>query len=107
MARVAFIVTTCHEFEGIKVLSSVLKAHGHQTDCFITAEEPNFHEVVQAWKPDVVGIYATTGQERWAHRHIDAWRKELPHLKTVMGGPHPSFDNEILRDAEQIDAIDA
>ena len=105
MARVAFIVTTCHEFEGIKVLSSVLKLHGHQTDCFITAEEPDFHRVVQDWKPDVVGIYATTGQETWAARHVLAWRKEFPHLKVVMGGPHPSFDNEILRDAEYVDAI--
>ena len=42
MARVAFIVTTCHEFEGVKVLSSVLKTAGHQTDCFITSEERDF-----------------------------------------------------------------
>jgi radical SAM superfamily enzyme YgiQ (UPF0313 family) len=105
LARVAFIVTTCHEFEGIKVLSSVLKQHGHQSDCFITAEEKDFHGAVLAWKPDVIGIYATTGQETWAYRHIAAWKKELPHLKTVMGGPHPSFDAEVLRDAEFVDAI--
>ena len=105
MARVAFIVTTCHEFEGIKVLSSVLKKHGHQTDCFITAEEPDFHRTVQAWRPDVIGIYATTGQETWAYRNIAGWKKALPHLKTVMGGPHPSFDYGVLKDAEYIDAI--
>ena len=39
MARVAFIVTTCHEFEGIKVLSSVLKKHGHEAECFLHSEE--------------------------------------------------------------------
>ena len=59
MARVAFIVTTCHEFEGVKVLSSVLKLHGHQTDCFVTSEERNFHRAVLDWRPDVVAVYAS------------------------------------------------
>ena len=104
MARVAFIVTTCHEFEGMKVLSSVLKQHGHQTDCFISGLERNFLQAVEDWKPDVIGIYATTGQETWSFPYIERWRKKLPHLKTLMGGPHPSFDIEILREAEYIDA---
>jgi hypothetical protein len=38
LARVAFIVTTCHEFEGIKACSATLKQHGHMTDCFITSD---------------------------------------------------------------------
>lgn len=105
MARVAFIVTTCHEFEGIKVLSSVLKQAGHQTDCFITSEEPDFHKSLVDWKPDVLGIYATTGQEFWSEQHVLAWRKELPHLKVVMGGPHPSFDHEILTRVDFVDAL--
>ena len=54
MARVAFIVTTCHEFEGVKVLSSVLKAAGHQTDCFITSEESDFRGTVARWRPDEI-----------------------------------------------------
>ena len=104
MARVAFIVTTCHEFEGVKVLSSVLKQHGHQTDCFVTSEEKDFHKAVLDWKPDVVGVYATTGQELWAHDHIRRWKQELGHLKTVFGGPHPSHDLELLYDEEVVDA---
>ena len=105
MARVAFIVTTCHEFEGVKVLSSVLKAAGHQTDCFITSEERDFAGAVLRWAPDVIGIYATTGQEDWARDHVLGWKLALPHLKVVMGGPHPSFDSSILHDAEYVDAI--
>lgn len=104
MARVAFIVTTCHEFEGVKVLSSVLKKHGHQTDCFITSEERDFHRAVQNWQPDVVAVYATTGQEYWAHDHIRRWKRELPHLRTVFGGPHPSHDLSLLYDEEIVDA---
>jgi radical SAM superfamily enzyme YgiQ (UPF0313 family) len=104
LARVAFIVTTCHEFEGVKVLSSVLKQHGHQTDCFVTSEEKDFHKAVLDWKPDVVGVYATTGQELWAHDHIRRWKQELGHLKTVFGGPHPSHDLELLYDEEVVDA---
>ena len=105
MARVAFIVTTCHEFEGVKVLSSVLKTAGHQTDCFITSEERDFTGAVERWRPDVIGIYATTGQEEWARPHVQKWRRELPHLKVIMGGPHPSFDSGNLHDPEYVDAI--
>jgi len=104
LARVAFIVTTCHEFEGFKVLSATLKQHGHQTDCFITSEERDFHGAVRDWRPDVVGIYATTGQERWAAPNVARWRRELPHLKTVVGGPHPSFETDLLLDPEYCDA---
>ena len=105
MARVAFIVTTCHEFEGVKVLSSVLKTAGHQTDCFITSEEQDFVGAVERWRPDVIGIYATTGQENWARPHVLKWRRALPQLKVVMGGPHPSFDPSNLYDEEYVDAI--
>lgn len=105
LVRVAFVVTTCHEFEGIKVLSSVLKSRGHEADCFVTSEEQDFHQAVLDYQPDVIGIYATTGQEKWCYGNITRWRKELPHLKTVMGGPHPSFDPEVLHDEEYIDAI--
>ncbi|MFT7542049.1 MAG: anaerobic magnesium-protoporphyrin IX monomethyl ester cyclase, partial [Gammaproteobacteria bacterium] len=104
MARVAFVVTTCHEFEGIKALSATLKQHGHTSDCFITSEEKDFEGAVRDWRPDVVGIYATTGQERWCYPLIERWRRDLGHLKVVMGGPHPSFETDVLRDEEHVDA---
>jgi len=104
MARVAFVVTTCHEFEGIKVLSAALKARGHAADCFITSEERDFERAVREFAPDVLGVYATTGQEKWAYPLTEALRKDLGHLKVVVGGPHPSFDIEMLRDAEHVDA---
>jgi len=100
MARVAFVLTTCHEFEGVKVLSSVLKHHGHQADAFLTSEEPDFERAVRDWRPDVVGIYATTGQEAWPYPYVRRWRRALPHLKVVMGGPHPSHDLDPLREPE-------
>lgn len=104
MARVAFIHTTCHEFEGVKVLSATLKQHGHETDCFISGLEKDVRGAVLDYRPDIVGMYATTGQEQWAHAHIRAWKKRIPHLKVVQGGPHPSFDQDILLDADCIDA---
>jgi len=104
LARVAFILSTCHEFEGVKVLSSVLKLHGHSTEVFITSEERDFRRTVRDWKPDVVGIYATSGQEAWPYEHVRHWKRELSHLKVVMGGPHPSHDLEPLQEADVIDA---
>jgi hypothetical protein len=52
------------------------------------------------FEPDVIGIYATTGQEKWPYPYIRRWKKELPHLKVVMGGPHPSHDLEPLGDVD-------
>ena len=104
MARVAFVVTTCHEFEGIKALSAQLKRRGHESDCFVTSEERDFEGAVLAWRPDVLGVYATTGQEKWAYPHIERWKRELSHLKVVIGGPHPSFDADMLQDVEHVDA---
>ncbi len=104
MARIAFPVTTCHEFEGVKALSATLKQAGHQTDCFITSEERDFGRAVSDFGPDVIGLYATTGQEQWAYPYIERWKRDLGHVKVVMGGPHPSFDSGVLLDEEYIDA---
>ncbi|MCC7012427.1 MAG: B12-binding domain-containing radical SAM protein [Planctomycetes bacterium] len=104
MARVAFVLTTCHEFEGVKVLSSVLKKHGHVTDAFITSEEHDYFRAVLDFRPDVIAIYATTGQHEWPYPYIRRWKKELAHLKVVMGGPHPSHDLEPLTHTDVIDA---
>ena len=104
MARIAFVLTTCHEFEGVKVLSSVLKHHGHRCDAFITSEEGDYYESVLDFQPDVIAIYATTGQHEWPYPFIRRWKKVLPHLKVVMGGPHPSHELEQLQHADVIDA---
>ena len=104
MSRIAFVLTTCHEFEGVKVLSSVLKKHGHQTDAFITSEESDYYQAIADFRPDVVAIYATTGQHEWPYPYIRRWKRDNPKLKVVMGGPHPSHDLEPL---EHVDVIDA
>ncbi|HUR26745.1 MAG TPA: radical SAM protein [Planctomycetota bacterium] len=104
MARVAFVLTTCHEFEGVKVLSATLRQHGHVTDSFITSEERDYYQSVLDFEPDVIGIYATTGQEKWPYPYIARWKKALPHLKVVMGGPHPSHDLEPLGEVGIVDA---
>jgi radical SAM superfamily enzyme YgiQ (UPF0313 family) len=104
MSRIAFVLTTCHEFEGVKVLSSVLKKHGHQTDAFITSEERDYYQAIADFRPDVIAIYATTGQHEWPYPYIRRWKQLNPKLKVVMGGPHPSHDLEPL---EHVDVIDA
>ena len=78
------------------MLSSVLKKHGHQTDTFITSEEKDYYRAVLDFRPDVVAIYATTGQHEWPYPNMRRWKKELRHLKVVIGGPHPSHDLEPL-----------
>ena len=39
-----------------------------------------------------------------SHADVERWKKDLPHLKVVMGGPHPSHDLEPLYQREIVDA---
>lgn len=106
MVRVAFPLNTTHEFEGIKVLSACLKDEGHETRVFLESEEKDLRGAVGEWGPDMVGLYATTGQHPWAYGHVRAWKAENRDLKVVMGGPHPSFEPEdALAETDVIDAI--
>ena len=87
------------EFEGVKVLSSVLRLHGHETDCFITSEERDFHQAVLDWRPEVeiVQIVVVTDaaflgeradaqkvQIRERSRHALVVN-EFPHIVRVVG----------------------
>jgi radical SAM superfamily enzyme YgiQ (UPF0313 family) len=79
---------------GVLVLAAVAKARGHEVEIVdakgggITLEEAT--DRVAALRPDVLGISATTISIGNGARIAAAVREKLPHVTTVVGGPHVS-----------------
>jgi radical SAM superfamily enzyme YgiQ (UPF0313 family) len=79
---------------GVLVLAAVAKQRGHEVAIVdakgggITLEEAT--ERVTALAPDVLGISATTISIHNGARIAAAVKAKLPHVTTVVGGPHVS-----------------
>jgi len=95
MSKILFISGTfLDESLGIMQLSSILKQNGHKTDLFII-ENGNLQEKIDAFKPDILAISASTGTHRIC---LDEVRKLENHIFTIIGGPHATFFPEIIND---------
>ncbi|MBN2054043.1 B12-binding domain-containing radical SAM protein [bacterium] len=97
MARVLFLQNFWFEFLGTMYLSAILKQDGHQVDLFIEGGESDLMASVAAFKPDLVGMYCTTGDHIWALRTA-ARVKTVSGARIILGGPHPTFFPEIIED---------
>jgi radical SAM superfamily enzyme YgiQ (UPF0313 family) len=79
---------------GVLVLAAVAKQRGHEVAIVdakgggITLEEAT--ERVTALRPDVLGISATTISINNGARIAAAVKAKMPHVTTVVGGPHVS-----------------
>jgi len=103
MARIAFIQNFWFQYLGIMYISSILKAENHSCEVFIEGGEKNLFNSVKKFKPDILGFYTTTGNQKWVLGTCGKLKEELKS-KVVLGGPHPTFFSEIIED-ERIDAI--
>jgi hypothetical protein len=79
---------------GVLVLAAVAQRNGHEVAIVdakgggITLEEATAR--VTALRPDVLGISATTISIHNGARIAAAVKEKLPHVTTVVGGPHVS-----------------
>ncbi len=79
---------------GVLVLAAVAKQRGHEVAIVdakgggITLEEAT--ERVAALRPDVLGVSATTISIGNGARIAAAVKEKMPHVTTVVGGPHVS-----------------
>lgn len=110
---------------GIMYLSSSLKQAGHQVNIIKTvykeyekyalinekhypAEVVPYEEKlikdIQLINPDIVAFSATTGMHSYYLRINQFIKKQLPRVKSIFGGPHPTFFPEVI-DSKFLDAI--
>ena len=103
MARVAFIQNFWYQYLGVMYISSILKNENHSCEVFIAGGEKNLFDSVKKFNPDILGFYATTGNQKWILETCSRLKREL-NCKVVLGGPHPTFFPEIIED-KNVDAI--
>lgn len=81
-------------YHGLGYLSSVLRERGHETSLLYLQAEPTretFLQELQALRPDLVGFSSTTHQHPYVEQ-CAAWiKEEIPEVKTVAGGTHPTL----------------
>lgn len=62
-----------------------------------------FFNIVQQYKPDVIGFNAYTGNHTHIFNTLKRIKELYPHIKTVVGGPHPTyFPSDSLKSADYV-----
>lgn len=92
-----------YEPQGIMVLSSVLKAAGHEVELAVASHGDPL-AVARGFRPDVAAFSVITGSQRY---YLDLNRRlkaELPGMFSVFGGPHPTFFPEMVQE-EGVDGL--
>jgi anaerobic magnesium-protoporphyrin IX monomethyl ester cyclase len=88
---------------GICSLSAVAKKSGHQVYlCEMNSEDP-LKRIVEL-KPDLVAYSSSSGEAKHYLKLNQFIKDRFPGLFTIMGGPHPTFFPDVIKDST-LDAI--
>lgn len=88
---------------GLCVISAIARRESHKTYLCETNQE-NPLKRVDELRPDVVAYSCSTGEAKH-YLMLDSIIKErFPNIFTIMGGPHPTFYPEMIREST-LDAI--
>ncbi|KPK41090.1 MAG: hypothetical protein AMJ78_06495 [Omnitrophica WOR_2 bacterium SM23_29] len=103
--KVLFIVKTVDFIDplGIAELSARAKLIGHETFLGITTREDVFSKIERI-RPDVIAYSAITGEHKYYFKLNDVIKNRFRDIFTIMGGPHPTFYPECIKDST-LDAI--
>jgi anaerobic magnesium-protoporphyrin IX monomethyl ester cyclase len=100
--RVAFVQSLMFEYLGTMSLAAVLKQAGHQVEVFIDrrADPDRLVTEVETWRPHMVAFSCTTDNHVWALAVARRFRRRRPTIRTVFGGPHPTFWPQMVEEPE-------
>ncbi len=93
---------------GLAYLAAVAEKEGHEVrilDCARGMGWDSIREVGLTFKPDVVGMTATTLTFKNAVKTAHLIRETLPHASIVVGGPHPTADPEKATSTQAFDFL--
>lgn len=88
---------------GAMFISAIAGKEGHETRlCQMNREEPL--ERIDREKPDIIAYSSSTGEAKHYIKLNQSIKEKFPNIFTIMGGPHPTFYPELLRETT-LDAI--
>lgn len=88
---------------GIAELSARAKFIGSETFLGISSREDVFSKIEKI-KPEVIAYSAITGEHKYYFKLNEIIKGRFKNIFTVMGGPHPTFYPECIKDSS-LDAI--
>lgn len=80
---------------GTMILSAVLKRAGHEAEVLITEATFPAERAAAVSRAGLLGFYCATGSEKWLESFLSPFGNCPP---VVLGGPHPTFVPEVIRD---------
>ncbi len=96
--HVVFVQDLYFEQIGLMSLAAALAPRGHRSTAIVGFEVARVVEQVRAARPDLVGFSVPTIRLPWTRRVVAALREALPRVPIVLGGPHPTFCPDVIRD---------
>lgn len=99
MAKFLFIQDILFDYFGPMYISAALKSKGHSCDLLVLAEEKNIFAKIAAVDPQAILISTMTGPHKTYLQFIKELKKRF-QIPVVMGGPHPTFFPEVLKNSE-------
>ncbi len=82
----------------VMLLSAVLKAEGHECEVLVESAERDMLRRARELRPDAVAFSCTTGIDGWVLRTAAEVKRAIG-IPVVVGGPHPTFFPEMVREA--------
>lgn len=96
--KISFVQNFLGPHFGIMYLSAILKEAGHNTDVFVEDLDKNIVQKIVGSKSDIIGFTCITGEHQWAQRKILEIKKIMPNVIIVVGGPHPTYFPEMIKE---------
>jgi anaerobic magnesium-protoporphyrin IX monomethyl ester cyclase len=92
---------------GIGSLWAILSQHSFEVEILdmFTQNENELIEVLNKYKPKIVGFSCLTEQRHWVVKLINVTRSILPTCLIIMGGVHPTFTAESILKSTAADLV--
>lgn len=88
---------------GLCFISAAAKKEGHEVFLSEMNSEDSFERVAEL-KPDVVAYSSSSGEAKHYIKFNQVVKERFPDIFTVMGGPHPTFFPDMIKDTT-LDAV--
>jgi len=102
MSRIVFVQKEMEDRLGVMLLSAYLKSHGLSPEIIINPYR-NLNQIKRA-DPDFIGFSVHSPSVDWSLKAARFLKNNLPGVKTIWGGPHPTFFPEIIEE-EGVDLV--